>query len=239
MNNQPQQLAPINLGQQSTSNNLGQLVPNNNNLQVPNLLPNNNVNLLDINSTNLNNPILRLNNLEQSIQLLLSDSKYSNDQNIIQFLSYINSLKIKEFSNFSTIQTNTTNNNYLNNQISSSQINSVTSDFINSNMNTPYRKNKTIIKFYFNSIDKSEPSFLAVKYNINSKNNYYVFNDNNEKIKVTPKNMKDVVINKDGINFDGYQISFRNFFDDNKDHILTIKKKHDPKDIYMNFPNQK
>ena len=102
MNNQPQQLA---------SNNLGQLVPNNN-LQVPNLLPNNNVNLLDINSTNLNNPILfKLNNLQQSIQLLLSDSKYSNDQNIIQFLSYINSLKFNEISNFSPIQTNTTNNN--------------------------------------------------------------------------------------------------------------------------------
>jgi hypothetical protein len=239
MNNQPQQLAPINLGQQSTSNNLGQLVPNNNNLQVPNLLPNNNVNLLDINSTNLNNPILRLNNLEQSIQLLLSDSKYSNDQNIIQFLSYINSLKIKEFSNFSTIQTNTTNNNYLNNQTSSSQINSVTSNLSNFNMNTPYRKNKTFIAFYFNSKDKSVRSYLTVKYKFNSNNNYNILNNNDEKIKVTPKNMKEVVINKDGINFDGYQISFRNFFDDNKDHILTFKKKHDPTDSYEDTPNQK
>lgn len=231
MNNQPQQLA---------SNNLGQLVPNNN-LQVPNLLPNNNVNLLDINSTNLNNPILfKLNNLQQSIQLLLSDSKYSNDQNIIQFLSYINSLKFNEISNFSPIQTNTTNNNYLNNQTStSSQINSVTSNLSNSNMNTPYIKNKTIIKFYFNSKDKSVHSYLPVKYYFNSKNNYYVFNENNEKIKVTPQDMKKVVVNKNGIHFDGYQISFRNFFDDNKDHILTFKKKHDPTDSYEDTPNQK
>ena len=106
-------------------------------------------------------------------------------------------------------------------------------------MNTQYRKNKTIIKFYFNSKDKSDHSYLPVKYNFNSKNNYYVFNDNNENIKVTPEDMKKVVVNKNGIHFDGYQISFRNFFDDNKDHILTIKKKHDPNDIYEDFPNQK
>jgi hypothetical protein len=222
MNNQHQQLVP----------NLGQLVPNNNNLQVPNLLPNNNLNLLDINSTNLNNPISKLNHVEQSIQLLLSDSKYSNDQTILQFLRYINLLKCNEFSNSPTIQTNTQTS-------TSSQINSVTSDLANSNMNTQYRKNKTIIKFYFNSKDKSDHSYLPVKYNFNSKNNYYVFNDNNEKIKVTPEDMKKVVVNKNGIHFDGYQISFRNFFDDNKDHILTIKKKHDPNDIYEDFPNQK
>jgi hypothetical protein len=199
-------------------------------------------------ASNNNLSLNKLNNAECALILLQNDPKYSNYQFIKDSLLNIQMLKntLSPLNNQVNNLTNTSNlnsmslNNTSNLTTVNTDINSLTSNFENLNVDNTtsqrFKKNYTYIKYNFlNKNNKTQ--FLSIKYNINSKNNYYVTNKNNIKIKVTP-NIKNIYVNKYGIHFDGNHISFLNFFNDNKDHILKIKKDKDENDLYENTPNQ-
>ena len=193
-------------------------------------------NLLSINNNNINNlhnliPINSINNTSNLTPINTSNLTPVNTSN----LTPINTSNLIPINTSNLTPINTSNLTPVD-----TGVNSITSGFnnllLNSTNSKQYRNNYTYIKYNF-FLKNDKTKFISIKYNINSKNNYYLTNNDKTRTKVYP-NVKNIYINKFGIHFDGKHISFLDFFNDNKDHILEIKKNKDKNDLYENIPNQ-